>query len=67
MVKSTEACNAFIVDEWLRVINAGGRSPVDIVEARATLEMILAVYAAHLSGGRLPLPLKDRKHHLGSL
>ncbi len=66
-LKSTDACNAYIVDEWLRLINAGGRSPVDLLEARATLEMILAVYAAHLSGGRLPFPLKDRKHPLGSL
>ena len=43
------------------------RSPVDLYEARATLEMILAVYAAHLAGGRVAFPLKDRKHPLGSL
>jgi hypothetical protein len=66
-LKSTEACNRFIVDDWLRIISSKGRSPVDIVEARATLEMIHAVYLAHLSGGRAMFPLMDRKHPLGSL
>jgi len=66
-LKSVAACNRYIVEDWLRIIANGGRSPVDILEARATLEMIFAVYAAHLSGGRVPFPLKDRKHPLGSL
>jgi predicted dehydrogenase len=66
-LKSTDACNRYILDDWLRIIADKGRSPVDILEARATLEMIMAVYAAHLAGGRVPFPLKDRKHPLGSL
>ncbi len=37
---------------------AGGR------DARWTLEMIHGVYASHLAGGRLPLPLADRHHPL---
>ena len=65
--KSTDACNKRIVDELLRIRESKGRSPVDIVEARATLEMILSVYTAHLSGARAAFPLKDRKHPLGSL
>jgi len=63
--KGTDACNKRIVEELLRIIESKGRSPVDILEARSTLEMIMAVYAAHLSGGRVPFPLRDRKHPLG--
>jgi predicted dehydrogenase len=66
-LKTTEAANRFIVEELLRIRKTPQRSPVDIYEARATLEMILSVYAAHLSGGRATFPLKDRKHPLGSL
>jgi len=66
-LKSTDACNRYIVDDWMRIIGSKGRSPVDILEARATLEMIFAVYAAHLAGGRVAFPLKDRKHPLGTL
>lgn len=65
--KGTEACNRYIIDDWLRIIADQGRSPVDILEARATLEMIFAVYAAHLASGRVDFPLKDRKHPLGTL
>ncbi len=66
-LKGVAACNRYIVEDWLRIIENKGRSPVDIIEARATLEMIFAVYAAHLTGGRVAFPLKDRKHPLGSL
>jgi predicted dehydrogenase len=66
-LKGTGACNRRIVEELLRIIATRGSSPVDLLEARATLEMIMAVYAAHLSGGRAMFPLKDRKHPLGSL
>jgi predicted dehydrogenase len=66
-LKGTDACNRRIVEELIRIIDAKGRSPVDIYEARATLEMIMAVYAAHLAGGRVAFPVKDRKHPLGSL
>jgi hypothetical protein len=55
------------VEELIRIVDAKARSPVDIYEARATLEMIMAVYASHFSGGRATFPLKDRKHPLGSL
>jgi len=66
-LKSTAACNRYIVEDLLRIMKSGERSAVDILEARATLEMIMAVYAAHLSGGRVSFPLKDRKHPLGTL
>lgn len=63
--RGTDACNRRIVEELLRIRGGNERSPVDIYEARATLEMIFSVYAAHLSGGRATFPLKDRKHPLG--
>ncbi|MBI3857322.1 MAG: Gfo/Idh/MocA family oxidoreductase [Planctomycetes bacterium] len=66
-MKGTLAANRFIVEELIRIRGTQERSPVDIYEARATLEMIMAVYAAHLSGGRATFPLKDRKHPLGTL
>lgn len=66
-LKGADACNIRIVEELLRIVEKPDRSPVDFVEARATLEMIFAVYAAHLAGGRIEFPLKDRKHPLGSL
>jgi len=66
-LKGTAAANRAIVEELIRIRGTNDRSPVDIYEARATLEMIMAVYAAHLSGGRAAFPLKNRKHPLGSL
>jgi len=66
-LKTTDASNRFIVEDLLRIRGTQDRSPVDLYEARATLEMIHSVYAAHLSGGRATFPLKDRKHPLGSL
>jgi predicted dehydrogenase len=66
-LKGTLASNRFIVEELIRIRGTQERSPVDIYEARATLEMILSVYAAHLAGGRVTFPLKDRKHPLGTL
>jgi predicted dehydrogenase len=66
-LKDTAASNRYIVDDLIRIRGTAERSPADIYEARATLEMILSVYAAHLSGGRATFPLKDRKHPLGAL
>ena len=66
-LRGTTAANRSIVEELIRIRGTNDRSPVDIYEARATLEMIMAVYAAHLTGGRVTFPLKDRKHPLGSL
>ncbi|MGM0494815.1 MAG: Gfo/Idh/MocA family protein [Armatimonadota bacterium] len=42
------------------------RQPVSSAHnARLTQEMIQGIYAAHLSGGRVDFPLKDRAHPLG--
>ena len=59
-----EASNRIIVEDLLRSIEKGGRPACGIHEARAVLEMIHAVYAAHLKGCRVPFPLAERKHPL---
>jgi predicted dehydrogenase len=66
-LKGTLAANRFIVEELIRIRCSQARSPVDIYEARSTLEMIMSVYTAHFSGGRAAFPLKDRRHPLGAL
>ena len=62
-----EAANKRIVEDLIRAIETGKPSVASGYEARATLEMIMAVYASHLQGGRATLPLKDRRHPLGEL
>jgi predicted dehydrogenase len=64
---SFAAQNRRIVLDLIRAIETGGQSIVSGYEGRAALEMILSVYASHLRGGRVELPLKDRSHPLGSL
>jgi len=59
-----EAANKRIVEELLRCAETGERATCGIHEARAALEMIMAVYAAHLRGARVALPLAERRHPL---
>ncbi len=66
-LKGFGAANKRIVEDLIRAVETGGEPVVSVREGRAALEMILAVYAAHLKGGRVDLPLKDRRHPLGSL
>jgi len=61
-----EGANRRIILDLLKAIETGGRSAVSVEVARAALEMILAVYASQLSGGRVTFPLKERRHPLGS-
>jgi hypothetical protein len=61
------ASNKRIIEDLIRAIESNGQSIASGYECRAALEMIHAVYAAHLSGARATFPLKDRKHPLGSL
>lgn len=66
-LKGTDACNKRVVEELIRLAVSGGPSPVEFQEARATLEMIHAVYTSHLSGARASFPLAAREHPLGTL
>jgi predicted dehydrogenase len=60
-----DAANHRIVVDLLEAIESK-REPVASGQVgRATLEMILAVYASHLQGRRVTFPLADRRHPLG--
>ncbi len=63
-LRDEEAANKRAVEGLIRWIETGEESPVSIREARAALEMIMAVYVSHLSGARAALPLRERKHPL---
>ena len=59
-----EACNFRLVSDLLDAVETG-RSPVaGVEEGRAVLEMNHAAYASQLRGGRVALPLQDRRHPL---
>jgi len=59
-----EASNRRIVADLLRAVETDTQPAASVYEARAALEMILAVYASHLSGCRVRFPLEDRRHPL---
>ena len=53
-----------IVNDLIVSIEENRRPRVSLQDGRDSLEMIQAVYAAHFAGGRVELPLKERKHPL---
>lgn len=56
--------NARVVDDWLAAVD-GNREPVCSGRAAMkALEMVMAVYRAQFDGGRVTLPLSDRRHPL---
>ena len=58
--------NRTIAADLLESIETG-RAPVnDGHNAAAALEMIVSVYSSHLANARVPLPLAERTHPLGS-
>jgi predicted dehydrogenase len=59
--------NVWIVKDLIEAIEKD-RSPLgSMYDARASLEMILAVYESHRLKGPIELPLKNRKHPLSML
>ena len=53
-----------MIDDLLGAMEAR-REPVSgILNARWTIEMLMGVYAAHRAGGRVTLPLPERRHPL---
>lgn len=56
--------NAFAIDDLLAAIEEDREPGVSLQSGRDSYEMIQAVYAAHINGGRIDLPLKDRRHPL---
>jgi predicted dehydrogenase len=61
-----EANVRLLIADLLRAIETDTQSVASFHEARGVLEMLLAVYASQLQGGRVSFPLKDRKHPLGA-
>jgi predicted dehydrogenase len=66
-LRGPEAANKRLIEDLIQAIETDKQSMASGFECRGALEMILATYASHLSAARTPLPLKDRKHPLGSL
>lgn len=67
-VKTGAAANIhLLIADLFHAIETGTQSVASLHEARGVLEMLLAVYASQLQGGRVSFPLKERKHPLGAL
>ena len=60
----TAAANRRVVDDWLDAIREDREPACGARAATKSLEMIMGVYHAALSGARVALPLKDRGHPL---
>jgi len=56
--------NQQLVCDLLTSVERGEQNPSSGHDARAALEMILAVYESHIRGDRVSLPLRDRTHPL---
>lgn len=58
--------NRRVVDDWLEAIQNEREPACSGHNATKSLEMIMAVYHAGLSGSRIAFPLADRSHPLGA-
>ncbi|MGH2371397.1 MAG: hypothetical protein ACRDI2_24760, partial [Chloroflexota bacterium] len=56
--------NQVLVRDLLAAVETGRQPNSSGHDARAALEMIMAVYASHIQGQRVPLPLEERQHPL---
>ena len=56
-----------LIADLFRAIETDTQSVASFYEARGVLEMLLAIYASQLRGGRVSFPLKERGHPLGAL
>ena len=60
----SDVMNAFAIDDLLEAIERDREPGVSLRSGRDCYEMIQAVYAAHINGGRIDLPLVERRHPL---
>ena len=51
--------------DWLKAIEERREPSCSGANAAKAVEMVMAVYQAHLSGRRVDLPLANREHPLG--
>ena len=56
-----------LIADLFRAIETDAQTVASFYDARGVLEMLLAVYASQLQGGRVSFPLKERVHPLGAL
>lgn len=56
--------NRRVVDDWLEAIRANREPACSGRDGMKSVEMVMAVYHAGLSGKRIPFPLTDRRHPL---
>ena len=56
--------NIWIVKDLIAAVEQDRQPLGSVYDARAALEMILAVYESHRAGGPVELPLKERRHPL---
>lgn len=59
--------NVMIVQDLIRAIETDTQTKGSVYDARAALEMILAVYESHCLNAPVQLPLKNRQHPLSLL
>ena len=64
--RSFGPANRRVVDDWLEAIAKDREPACSGYNAMKSIEMIMAVYEAGLSGTRVPLPLSRREHPLGA-
>jgi predicted dehydrogenase len=67
VMTGAEANVHLLIADLFRAIESDTQSVSSFYEARVVLEMLLAVYASQLQGGRVSFPLRERKHPLGPL
>jgi len=56
-----------LIADLFRAIETDTQTVASFHEAREVLEMLLAIYASQLKGGRVSFPLRERAHPLGAL
>ena len=60
-----EAANRMMAADLIEAIETGREPVCGARDGRWAVEMVMGVYQSQLSGGRVPLPLRDRRHPLG--
>jgi predicted dehydrogenase len=59
--------NTLIVADLIRSVESGGEPLDSVVDGRAAIEMIMAVYESHRQKAPVALPLRERRHPLSLL
>jgi predicted dehydrogenase len=58
------AMNQFAIDELMAAIEEDREPENSMAQGRDAYEMVQAINGAHIHGGRIDIPLKDRRHPL---